>query len=96
MVNRYNGPDPEPSGHERQRLLAEVCPPGSRCHLCGELIENGLRRWHPRGPSMDHLLPRSKGGTWDRHNLAPAHYGCNSTRGNTDLLVKRTRRSRDW
>ncbi|WP_416347758.1 HNH endonuclease [Cryobacterium sp. 5I3] len=45
---------------------------------------------------MDHLVPRSKGGFWDRSNLAPAHYGCNSARGNDDLPVKRTRRSRAW
>ncbi|PWC04265.1 HNH endonuclease [Agromyces badenianii] len=96
MPNRHNGPDPEPSGRERQRLLAEVCPPGSICHLCKEPIEFGLRRWHPRGPSMDHLRPRSKGGTWDRWNLAPAHYGCNSARGNADLEPPKPKRSRRW
>ena len=86
MPNRDYGPDPEPSGRERQRLLAEVCPPGSICSLCGEPIEFDRPRWHPRGPSMDHRVPRSKGGTWDRSNLRPAHYGCNSARGNRDDL----------
>ncbi|WP_369125145.1 HNH endonuclease [Cryobacterium sp. 10S3] len=45
---------------------------------------------------MDHLLPRSKGGTWDRANLAPAHYGCNSGRGNRDLPEPERIRSREW
>ena len=91
MPNRHNGPDPEPSGRARQQLLAEVCPPGSLCEVpeCKQpsrVIEFDLRRFHPRGPSMDHILPRSKGGTWDRSNLRPAHYGCNSARGNRDDL----------
>ena len=96
MPNRHYGPDEEPSGRERQRLLQIVAPPGSACHLCGRLIVHGLRRWHPLGPSMDHLLPRSRGGTWELHNLAAAHYGCNSARGNKLLEPKPTRRSRRW
>jgi 5-methylcytosine-specific restriction endonuclease McrA len=96
MSNRDNGPDPEPSGRARQKLLAEVAPEGSRCHLCGEAIDYNRPRFHPRGPSMDHVIPRSKGGLWERGNLRPAHYGCNSSRGNRDLPAKATRHSRAW
>lgn len=89
-----DGPD-ELSGRARQALLAEIAPPGSTCWLCDEPIEHGLRRWHPRGPSMDHVLPRSEGGTWDRANLRPAHYGCNSRR-QADPAPNTGPRSRDW
>ncbi len=77
----------DPSGRERQRLLAVVCPPGSVCWLCGGArgpIVLGLRRGHPLGPSMDHVVPRSMGGSWDLSNLRPAHFGCNSARGARD------------
>jgi 5-methylcytosine-specific restriction endonuclease McrA len=96
MSNRDNGPDANPSGRARQKLLAEVAPEGSTCHLCGAPIEYDRPRFHPRGPSMDHVIPRSKGGTWERANLRPAHYGCNSSRGNKDLNPKPVRRSRAW
>lgn len=96
MPNRYNGPDPEPSGRERQRLLQVVCPPGSVCWLCGKPIMFGLRPRHPMGPSMDHVLPRSLGGWWDLSNLRPAHYGCNSRRKNKIVLTGISRSSREW
>lgn len=95
MPVRSDGPDIEPSGRERQRMLAIVCPPGATCWLCHEPITFGLRPRHPRGPSMDHVTPRSKGGTWDLPNLRPAHYGCNAARGNRDVRVK-GHRSRRW
>ncbi|MBU3994790.1 MAG: HNH endonuclease [Actinobacteria bacterium] len=95
MPNRHYGVDPEPSGRERQRLLAIVCPPGSLCWLCGEPIIHGLRPRHSRGPSMDHVLPRIHGGTWELDNLKPAHFGCNS--GRRERAPKQVRvRSRVW
>ena len=35
--------------------------------------------------TVDHLLPKSKGGTNDLNNLAPAHYICNQAKRNTVL-----------
>jgi 5-methylcytosine-specific restriction endonuclease McrA len=73
------------SQDERERLTAIVVPPGSVCWLCrGERgpIRFGLRPRHPLGPSLDHVVPASLGGTWDLWNLRPAHYGCNSARKN--------------
>ncbi|MFJ2535867.1 HNH endonuclease [Microbacterium maritypicum] len=99
MPSRANGPDKEPSATERARLLKIVCPPGSVCHLCrgarGPIIW-GLRRWHSLGPSMDHVVPRSQGGTWDLWNLRPAHYGCNSGRRDRDIPAVPGVRSRRW
>ena len=37
------------------------------------------------GPSVDHIVARSHGGTDDIENIRPAHTLCNSTRGNKPL-----------
>ncbi|MDR0594536.1 MAG: HNH endonuclease [Bifidobacteriaceae bacterium] len=66
------------------------------CHLCGEPVEFGLRPHHPRGPSMDHVAPRSHGGSWDLANLLPAHFGCNSSRGNSQLTEEEDAHSQEW
>lgn len=46
-----------------------------RCHLCGEPI-NSLSDLH-----VDHVTPRSQGGTDDDGNLRAAHKRCNLIRG---------------
>lgn len=66
---------------------------GRVCHLCGR----------PGADTLDHLVPRSKGGTDELDNLAPAHKSCNSRRGAMALeqwfalhpIVDRES-SRDW
>jgi 5-methylcytosine-specific restriction endonuclease McrA len=45
---------------------------------------------------MDHRVPRSKGGGWELGNLLPAHHGCNSARGNTDLDDEPDIHSQEW
>lgn len=45
------------------------------CYLCNKAIEF-------RQDSLDHIVPLSKGGTNNRDNLAIAHRGCNSRKGN--------------
>ncbi len=60
---------------------------GSVCWLCGGPITDTV--------SVDHVIPRSKGGTDDLHNLRPAHKLCNIRRGNR-MEVRRTLTSRDW
>lgn len=49
---------------------------GIICHLCGLT----------GATTADHVIPRSKGGAWfDLANGRPAHYSCNSARGDRDL-----------
>jgi len=49
------------------------------------------------GPSIDHLVPVSKGGTDDDENLYLAHLMCNKRRGNKDIdEVRYTPQSRVW
>lgn len=73
-------------GRATQDLLARVLhAQGTTCHLCLKPVTLGLRPRHPRGPSLDHLIPRSKGGTDVWENLRIAHHGCNSRRGSKEL-----------
>lgn len=53
---------------------------GDECYLCERPIK--LKSVGPSGPSVDHLIPRSKGGTHDLANLALVHRRCNSAKGN--------------
>lgn len=46
--------------------------PDVLCHYCGK--ENPT--------SIDHILPISKGGTHEMHNLLPCCISCNSTKWN--------------
>lgn len=53
------------------------------CHLCTKWIDVNLTgNW---GPSVDHVIPRSHGGSDDIDNLRPAHMLCNATRGNKSI-----------
>ncbi|WP_130866647.1 HNH endonuclease [Acidipropionibacterium timonense] len=64
---------------------------GLVCHLCGQPInldeprhlDDG--RLNPAYPSIDHLIPRSHGGTDDLDNLRLCHARCNSSRGNRPI-----------
>ncbi|MFG6277936.1 HNH endonuclease signature motif containing protein [Microbacterium sp. S16(2024)] len=87
------------SATEYARLLGIVCPRGSVCWLCRGRrgpIRFDLRARHPLGPSLDHVIPASKGGTWDLWNLRPAHFGCNARRRDRAPSVPRGTRSRRW
>jgi hypothetical protein len=55
---------------------------GTRCHICRRKVNmslSGLAKW---GPTIEHILPVSRGGTNDPSNLALAHRHCNTARGN--------------
>ncbi len=56
------------------------------CSLCGEAMS--LAVLHPLSddyPTLDHILPRSRGGTNAVSNIALAHRRCNERRGNALL-----------
>lgn len=55
---------------------------GNRCHLCEKKIDLGLSGKDPRGFTRDHVIPVSMGGTNDAENIRPAHWICNTRRGN--------------
>lgn len=68
------------SGNEAAKykpiVIAEY---GSICHLCLKLIESDAEF------SIDHVIPRSKGGDDSIENLRPAHRKCNYSRGAMDI-----------
>lgn len=58
---------------------------GTRCGICGRTVDLTLPsgpRGDDRGPSIDHIQPRSRGGTDDLSNLRLTHWACNRQRGN--------------
>lgn len=78
-------------GKKAKRLAAAVMAEyGNVCHLCQQPISkpfgyhtsNLTSRPDPDSFSVDHVLPRSKGGSDELENLRPAHYRCNLKRGN--------------
>lgn len=58
---------------------------GWECQLCGEVVDRDADGRDPMAPSIDHVLPVSRGGSDHEWNLQTAHLSCNVRRGN-DLL----------
>ena len=54
---------------------------GWSCWLCGGDIDPDAPRTSPVAGTVDHLVPRSRGGTDERSNLRLAHRRCNTRRG---------------
>ena len=58
---------------------------GVKCGICRKRVDITLAsgtRGDPMGPSIDHVVPRSQGGTNDLANLRLTHWVCNNKRGN--------------
>lgn len=47
------------------------------CGICGRKINRQLKTPHPLSPSIDHIIPLSKGGNDNPLNVQAAHLGCN-------------------
>lgn len=63
-------------------LSEVVAARGQRCHICQRKINLCLSGRDMMGPTIDHILPVSMGGTNDLANLNIAHRMCNMRRGN--------------
>jgi predicted nucleic acid-binding Zn ribbon protein len=58
---------------------------GHECWLCGEAVDyTADAKRDDWAPSLDHVVPRSKGGTHDASNLRTAHRWCNSVRSDNE------------
>lgn len=55
------------------------------CHLCGLPVKRKARCPHPLSPTIDHLIPLSKGGPDMPSNVKCAHFECNWKRCDIDL-----------
>ena len=62
-----------------------------QCKLCNEPISKDAKHYkgnlHLQGPSLDHIIPVSLGGTHTWDNVQLAHFYCNSIRGNKSLAT---------
>lgn len=58
------------------------------CYLCGEPILPGQHY------NLDHVIPRSKGGPTEPHNLRPTHCNCNQAKA--DMLLHDFRRIQQY
>lgn len=54
------------------------------CGICGDAVDRTLLHPDPGSPSLDHVVPLSRGGEHSRANVQLAHHGCNS--GKRDRL----------
>lgn len=52
------------------------------CHLCGMVIDKGLRHPHPGSYTLDMVIPRSRGGQKVVENYRSAHRWCNISKLN--------------
>lgn len=58
---------------------------GHMCWLCGESVDyTADPQRDDWAPTLDHITPRSKGGTHDVSNLRTAHRWCNAVRSDKD------------
>jgi len=76
----------------RQRpgeLLARVirCY-GLRCCWCGTKVVVVARECHPNFATVEHVKPRSLGGTSEMRNLRPACKPCNNRRGSKPVAPR--------
>jgi len=77
------------------RFKAECATRNDPCWLCRKPIDYRLTGRDRMAFSADHVRPTSLGGDVMRlSGLKPAHYGCNSRRGNTTRGEYPT--SRQW
>lgn len=54
---------------------------GAACWLCGNDVDPRAPHGGPHAGSVDHVVPRAKGGSDEDANLRLAHRQCHSRRG---------------
>jgi 5-methylcytosine-specific restriction endonuclease McrA len=56
-----------------------------RCQLCGKRVEGRRDPLDPLSPTLDHIVPLSKGGSHEKANVQLAHRACNSAKGDRSM-----------
>lgn len=54
------------------------------CALCGDVMRRDVGYLHDLYPTLDHIVPRARGGSDELGNLQPAHRICNLRKGAGD------------
>ena len=78
-----------PAGIKRLEMVYEMC--GGFCHLCGHPVpypDTEKKKGSGMGATVDHIVPRSRGGTNCLTNLKLAHAFCNSLRGTSKITIE--------
>lgn len=57
------------------------------CQICGEGTSRRFTAGDPWSPTLDHIVPRARGGSDDAVNLRLAHSWCNSVRGDLSFYT---------
>lgn len=57
------------------------------CYLCGERCDPSVDPLAARYPTVDHVVALVNGGEHSRANARTACYGCNSAKGDRELLL---------
>lgn len=52
------------------------------CKICNEPVDRNAHHNDSKYPSVDHIIPITKGGTHEPANVQCAHRGCNSSKSN--------------
>lgn len=70
-------------GKFRRKLWAGQ---GRRCAICGDFMNQPPKKLgdisqHGEDPSVDHIIPKARGGTDKIENLQLVHYFCNWAKG---------------
>lgn len=64
-------------------LLSEIAKRDKwKCGICRKRVNPKLVWPHPMSPSLDHVVPLTKGGAHDPANVVLAHLVCNTSKGN--------------
>lgn len=59
---------------------------GYACQICSLPVDMATDPLNRYAPSIDHVVPLSRGGAHSRANVRTTHYGCNSAIGNRGSL----------
>ena len=65
---------------------------GDKCWRCHRVMRFDLPRGHDQAPTLEHILPKSKGGTGALNNLCLCHRHCNRLMANNTPEVKQRMR----
>lgn len=92
----YHGPwdDRRRDNYHRRRALKKSTSTGApvirdeigerdrwKCGICGKRVRRGLAYPDPMSPSLDHVIPLSRGGAHSPENVRIAHLACNVSKG---------------
>ncbi|MFD7185500.1 HNH endonuclease [Streptomyces sp. NPDC059904] len=73
-------------GKSEPYTLAEIAlRDGFNCGLCSKSVPMAVKVPEPLAPTIDHIVPISKGGDDTRVNVQLAHFVCNSRKGAREL-----------